>query len=69
MEKARQECVSVVNIVLLGATLITCHMHIVQINRCPICNTPVKKEKKEIQKGVFVQVGVVQTFVSPGAIG
>lgn len=28
------------------------------MSRCPICNTPMNKERKEIQKGVFAQVEV-----------
>ncbi len=26
--------------------------------KCPICETPMKKEKREIQKGIFAQVEV-----------
>ena len=29
-----------------------------QMSSCPICNSPMKKEKREIKKGVFAQVEV-----------
>jgi Zn-finger nucleic acid-binding protein len=29
-----------------------------QMNNCPICETPMKKEQREIQKGIFAQVEV-----------
>ncbi len=28
------------------------------MNNCPICETPMKKEQREIQKGIFAQVEV-----------
>ena len=29
-----------------------------QMTTCPICDTPMKKDKREIQKGIFAQVEV-----------
>jgi Zn-finger nucleic acid-binding protein len=33
-----------------------------QMSNCPICETPMKKEQREIQKGIFAQVEVCPKY-------